>query len=219
MKVVSEKRERIIQAATIIFARQGFYNSTVADVAKEASVADGTIYLYFKNKDDLLISIFERSMDMFIQAAEEEINKEKSAENQLKRFIDLHLRLVHKHQELAQVIQIELRQSSKFIKEYANEKFFSYLNIVEKIIQRGKEQKIFNVDINAGILKSFTPLKSFQVCNKGFLQRLTCVRGSIGSLRCCFSGVRFPPVSHRRWCRKPLQLVCWFSSRTSPLSA
>ncbi len=153
MKVVSEKRERIIQAATIIFARQGFYNSTVADVAKEASVADGTIYLYFKNKDDLLISIFERSMDMFIQAAEEEINKEKSAENQLKRFIDLHLRLVHKHQELAQVIQIELRQSSKFIKEYANEKFFSYLNIVEKIIQRGKEQKIFNVDINAGILK------------------------------------------------------------------
>ncbi|OGQ08120.1 MAG: hypothetical protein A3G32_08210 [Deltaproteobacteria bacterium RIFCSPLOWO2_12_FULL_40_28] len=153
VKVVSEKRERIIQAATIIFARQGFYNSTVADVAKEASVADGTIYLYFKNKDDLLISIFERSMDMFIQAAEEEINKEKSAENQLKRFIDLHLRLVHKHQELAQVIQIELRQSSKFIKEYANEKFFSYLNIVEKIIQRGKEQKIFNVDINAGILK------------------------------------------------------------------
>lgn len=153
MKPVSEKRERIIQAATIIFARQGFYNSTVADVAKEASVADGTIYLYFKNKDDLLISIFERSMDMFIQAAEEEISKEKSAEHQLKRFIDLHLKLVHKHQELAQVIQIELRQSSKFIKEYANEKFFSYLNIVEKIIQKGKEQGVFNAHINAGILK------------------------------------------------------------------
>lgn len=150
---IADKRQKIIAAATKVFAEHGFFNSTVADVARCADVADGTIYLYFKSKDDLLISIFEQSIDLFIQAAHVEIAAARDAEDKLRRFVALHLRLVQDNQDLAQVIQIELRQSSKFMKEYANEKFFSYLSIVQGILEEGRDAGIFRRDINPEILK------------------------------------------------------------------
>ncbi|EKD42643.1 MAG: hypothetical protein ACD_73C00075G0006 [uncultured bacterium] len=152
-KNTTDKRQKIMQAATKVFAEQGFYNSTVADVARVAEVADGTIYLYFKNKDDLLISIFEHSMDFFIQAVREEIDLVDDPIEKLRKFVLLHLKLVQKNQNLSQVIQIELRQSAKFIKEYANEKFFQYLGLIETILVEGKSKKLFREDINPGILK------------------------------------------------------------------
>ncbi|MDO8518738.1 MAG: TetR/AcrR family transcriptional regulator [Deltaproteobacteria bacterium] len=147
------KRQRIIDAAIQVFSRQGFYNATVADVASVADVADGTIYLYFKSKDDLLISIFEHSMEVFIGAAHEELALAGDAREKLKKFIALHLKLVQKNQDLAQVIQIELRQSSKFMKEYANEKFFDYLGIVEAILKEGQSAGIFRAEADPVILK------------------------------------------------------------------
>lgn len=152
-KAYNDKRQKIMQAATRVFAERGFYNSTVADVARVAEVADGTIYLYFKNKDDLLISIFEHSMDFFIHAANEELAPIKDPIIKLKKYVFLHLKLVQKNQDLAQVIQIELRQSSKFIKEYANEKFFSYLDILEKILIQGQSEGSIRTDLNPNILK------------------------------------------------------------------
>src|SRR3954451_9947949 len=56
------KRDAILRAAIDVFAERGYFNAQVADVARAAGVAAGTVYLYFKSKDDLLISIFERSM-------------------------------------------------------------------------------------------------------------------------------------------------------------
>lgn len=147
------KRQRIIDAAIQVFSSQGFYNATVADVAAHADVADGTIYLYFKSKDDLLISIFEHSMDVFIQAAHDELTTAENPREKLKKFIALHLKLVQKNQDLAQVIQIELRQSSKFMKEYANEKFFEYLGIVEAILKEGQEVGLFKRSADPVILK------------------------------------------------------------------
>ena len=150
---MQHKRDKIREAAVSVFAQNGFYHSTVADVARAADVADGTIYLYFKNKDDLLISIFEHSMEMFIAAAQNEVKSGGSAPEKLKKFIALHLELVQKHQDLAQVIQIELRQSAKFMKEYANEKFFEYLNIVKEIIEEGQKEGLFKKSAKSSILK------------------------------------------------------------------
>lgn len=148
-----DKRQKIMDAAVEMFAEQGFYNSTVADVARKADVADGTIYLYFKNKDDLLISIFEHSMEMFIDTVREELKNVENPREKIKKFIALHLKLVQKNQNLAQVIQIELRQSSKFMKEYANEKFFEYLNLIQGVIEEGKERGVFRDNADPVILK------------------------------------------------------------------
>ena len=152
-KIGSEKYQKIIQAATKVFAQKGFYNSKVADIAKEAKVADGTIYLYFKNKDDLLISIFENSMDNFSGEIQKIVVGVSDPIEKLRRFIKLHLELVRENQDTAQVLQIELRQSSKFMKEYAATKFRDYLGHISQILEEGQEKGVFKKSINALIVK------------------------------------------------------------------
>lgn len=152
-KIGSLKYQKIIQAATKVFADKGFYNSKVADVAKEAQVADGTIYLYFKNKDDLLISIFEECMDIFIASVKASMEGTADPVEKLKRFIQLHLELVRKNQDTAQVLQIELRQSSKFMKEYAGTKFRDYLKIISDILEEGKRLGVFKPNLDPSLAK------------------------------------------------------------------
>ncbi|MCH9008941.1 TetR/AcrR family transcriptional regulator, partial [candidate division KSB1 bacterium] len=115
MKSKDDKRVRILSAAVKVFAQKGFYNAKVADVAKNAGVADGTIYLYFKNKDDILISIFEEEMEKFIDEIKGVTAVETGSLAKLRRFIHAHLDLVQRNPKLAQVFQLELRQSNKFI--------------------------------------------------------------------------------------------------------
>ena len=152
-KSQSDKYQKIIQAATRVFASKGFYNAKVSDVAKEAEVADGTIYLYFKNKDDILISIFEESMDRFIQSAYARLEGVQDPIVRLQYFIELHLTLVEENQDVAQVLQIELRQSTKFMKEYAAQKFMDYLAIISDVIEEGQKQGLFKKEIQASIVK------------------------------------------------------------------
>src|SRR5256885_2666434 len=112
----SDKRTRIMDAAIKVFAERGFHSATVAEIAKAAGVADGTIYLYFKGKDDLLLRLFDEKMTALLAEARSELAREKSAPDKLQRFIQLHLALVERNPELASVLIVELRQSAQFIK-------------------------------------------------------------------------------------------------------
>ena len=114
----SEKRRRILDGALRAFAKKGFYNTKVSEIASEAGVADGTIYLYFKNKDDLLISLFEDRMEWIIERLEGELaTTEGSVVEKVHKFIRLHFLLVLENRELAEFLTVELRQSAKFVKE------------------------------------------------------------------------------------------------------
>lgn len=135
-----DKRERILTAAERIFARHGFFAAKVSDVAKEAGVADGTIYLYFKSKDDLLISLFERRMQQVNEALREAVEGIESPREQLRAFIKTYLQLVHDEPTAVEVLTIELRQSSKFMKEYENPQFADFLRLLGGIIADGQER-------------------------------------------------------------------------------
>ena len=148
-----DKRQKIIRAATKVFARHGFYHSKVSEIAREAEVADGTIYLYFKNKDDLLISIFEESMDQFLTLTRREIEKETDALAKLRRFVRLHMTMMEKNPRLAEVIQVELRQSSKFMKEYKNVKFLEYLQVVGEVIEEGQHEGVIHKEVSPAVFK------------------------------------------------------------------
>ena len=152
-KIQSDKYQKIIQAATHVFASKGFYNSKVSDVAKEADVADGTIYLYFKNKDDILISIFENSIDTFICTVRDKLSTLQDPIEKLHTFIRLHLELVQNNQDVAQVLQIELRQSTKFMKEYAATKFMDYLSVISTILEEGQKAGLFSTQIQPHLVK------------------------------------------------------------------
>ena len=149
----AEKYHKIIEAATKVFAKNGFYQSKISEIAKEAKVADGTIYIYFENKDDILISLFEEQMkivldNMVLQVAEIEDPVEK-----LVKFASIHLGLIEKNKDMAEIIQVELRQSSKFMKEYKNERFLEYLDIIEDIISEGQKKGLFKKEVIPGVAK------------------------------------------------------------------
>lgn len=136
-----------------MFARKGFYQSKVSEIAKTADVADGTIYLYFHNKDDILISLFEEAMTRIIEHMRSQIAKETDPRKKIEQFAKTHMGMVKKDRDLSEVIQVETRQSSKFMKEYDNRKFAQYLDLISEIIMEGQAQKVFRQDINPGIAK------------------------------------------------------------------
>jgi TetR/AcrR family fatty acid metabolism transcriptional regulator len=149
----NDKRARIIEAAVKVFAHQGFYNSKVAMIAKEAGVADGTIYLYFKSKDDILISIFEEKIDFVINEQNKNLKKYNTAEEKLESFAKTHLQLIVNNPALAELLQVELRQSSKFMKDYQQDKFLEYLNIIGDVIYEGQQGGEFKESIKINIAK------------------------------------------------------------------
>jgi TetR/AcrR family fatty acid metabolism transcriptional regulator len=147
------KHQKILHAAIKVFSEKGFYNSRVSEIAKEADVADGTIYLYFKNKDDILISLFEEEFGKFVQNMQVELGKEKDPLQKIKRFAITHLSLVTKHPHLGEVMGVEVRQSTKFMKEYVNKPFIEYLNIIRSVVIEGQEKGVLRKDLTPGVMK------------------------------------------------------------------
>lgn len=144
-----DKRERILDAAERVFARSGFYQSRVSEIARDAGVADGTIYLYFKSKDDLLISLFESRMERVNQRMAAALAGQASPTDKLMALVRTHLGLVRDKPALAEVLTIELRQSTKFMKEYANPRFGEFLKLVATVIAEGQERGEFALQVPA----------------------------------------------------------------------
>ena len=113
------KYEAILRAAIKVFAGSGFFNSKVADVAREAGVADGTVYLYFKNKDDILVSIFNHYMEKALAAGKASLAKTDDPVEKLRRIVHVHLEGLGRDRNLAVVFQVELRSSSKFMEQFS----------------------------------------------------------------------------------------------------
>lgn len=149
----ADKHRKILKAATKIFAKKGFFNARISDIAKEAEVADGTIYLYFNNKFDILISIFEHEIGKLTEQIKELLGKESDPRKMLEIFIEKHLKEMKKNKNLAEVIHIELRQTNKFIRDYRNNKFSEYIDIVADIIKKGQEESCFRGDMSPDIAK------------------------------------------------------------------
>ncbi len=148
-----DKHRKIIRAATKVFAKKGFFNARISDIAKEAKVADGTIYLYFNNKVDILLSVFEQEIGKLIDQVVQLLAKEENPIQRLKIFITNHLEEMRKNRYLAEVIHIELRQTSKLIRDYRKNKFCEYLDIIATIIKEGQLAGVFRQDIKPEIAK------------------------------------------------------------------
>ncbi|MBK5442849.1 MULTISPECIES: TetR/AcrR family transcriptional regulator [unclassified Peribacillus] len=148
MKSNRPKYNQIIDAAVIIIAQNGYYQAQVSKIAKQAGVADGTIYLYFKNKEDILISLFHEKMGYFVEQIEEELKGKSSASEKLYVLIQKHFQILSEDVNLAIVTQLELRQSNKELRLRINDVLRGYLNLIDQIIIEGKENGEFSPDLN-----------------------------------------------------------------------
>jgi TetR/AcrR family fatty acid metabolism transcriptional regulator len=144
-----DKRDRILKAAVKVFARAGFHATRVSEVAKAAGVADGTIYLYFKSKEELLTSLFEDRVEKLLAHMSEQLPKQKNAPpERLRAIIDMQLGLLEGERELAEVITVILRQSTKIMKELAAPHFLAYLDLIAKVIAEGQAAGDFRRDVS-----------------------------------------------------------------------
>jgi TetR/AcrR family fatty acid metabolism transcriptional regulator len=146
-----EKFRAILRAATQVFARSGYFNSKVADIARAAGVADGTVYLYFKSKDDLLSSIFDVAMEDFINRARAELARLDDPREKLRRFAQLHFESLERDRDAAIVFQIELRHTTKFMELFSTTRLAEYLQIIREILEDGQRQGLFRGQINSNV--------------------------------------------------------------------
>ncbi|MBK8465746.1 MAG: TetR/AcrR family transcriptional regulator [Chloracidobacterium sp.] len=146
-KSVPDKREAILRAAIKVFAHNGYFNSKVSDIAGQAGIADGTVYLYFKSKDEILHSIFDRAMAEFIAEGKKELAVIDEPKAKLTRIAELHLEKLGADRDLAVVFQVELRGSTKFMQEFSAAGFAEYLDIIRQTIESGQRSGDFRSDI------------------------------------------------------------------------
>lgn len=146
--VDGKKREKILDAAVVEIARQGFYQTTVAMIAKRAGVADGTIYLYFQNKEEILFSLFERGMGRFITEGKIHRDATLSAADKLTKIVDLHLALVGKDRDLAIITQVEMRHSVHFMNQLSRAQVGQYLEILGQVVVQGQKEGDFRSDLD-----------------------------------------------------------------------
>lgn len=147
-----DKREAILRAATTVFAHNGYFNSKVADIAREAGVADGTVYLYFKSKEEILHSIFDRGVEEALAAARKQIQLITDPRDKLRRIALLHLERLGADRDLAVVFQVELRGSTKFMEEFSAAGFAEYLALIRTTFEEGQRAGVFRSDLNANVV-------------------------------------------------------------------
>ena len=148
VKKEKPKYKQIVDAAVIVIAENGYHQAQVSKIAKQAGVADGTIYLYFKNKEDILISVFQDKMGLFVSKLGEIVDKEASASDKLQLMIQSHFDLLANDLHLAIVTQLELRQSNHELRMKINGVLREYLLLMDKILVKGMETGEFDKDMD-----------------------------------------------------------------------
>ncbi|AJD91703.1 TetR family transcriptional regulator [Jeotgalibacillus malaysiensis] len=148
MKKDKPKYKLIIDAAVVVIAENGYHHAQVSKIAKQAGVADGTIYLYFKNKEDILISLFEEKMGQFVQKIRKKMTNTEDAVEQLKVLVESHFQMLADDHHLAIVTQLELRQSNKDIRMRINKVLKEYLVLVDDVLQHGVKTGVLTEDLD-----------------------------------------------------------------------
>ncbi len=149
------KYERILEAAVTVFARQGFYQSTVSQIAKEAGVADGTIYLYFKNKDDILVQFFNFKAKQVFASFRQEVDKAADSTEKLRSLVRRHLEEFQRDGDMAVVYQTLAYQNIEPIRDQIKEVSKMYLDMVEEILEKGQEEGTMRKDLYISLVKRF----------------------------------------------------------------
>ncbi len=141
------KAQRIVEAAIRVFARSGYYHSRVADIAREAGIASGTVYLYFRTKDDILVTLFREKMAEWCALARREIAAEPDPVSKLRRLVALHFSVLEKSPDLAEVVQVELRQGHKFFRGAPAAEVSAYFQLITSVLEEGVAAGRFRRDL------------------------------------------------------------------------
>jgi len=145
-----DKPQQIIAAAIRVFARSGYYNSRVSDIAREAGIASGTIYLYFKTKDEILVTLFREKMAEWVALVRRELAAERNPVTKIRKIVALHFKVLEENPDLAEVVQVELRQGQKFFRGASAHEVSAYFDVINDVLEEG---------VGAGLIRRDLPVK------------------------------------------------------------
>lgn len=148
----NEKYQRILDAAVAVIAENGYFNSPVSAIAARAGVADGTVYLYFKSKDDLLRTAIDTTLGRFYDAVETRFKTMDDPREQLEFIAQVHLESASVNRSMAVLMQTEMRQSAKFVAEFSHKHLAHYIQVVREVVRRGQQSGVFRRDISDAIV-------------------------------------------------------------------
>lgn len=151
----NNKYHQILEAAVKVFARQGFHQSTVAQIAKEAGVADGTIYLYFKNKDDILVQFFDYRAKQVFGSFREAVDGAETSADKLRNLVRSHLAEFQRDRDGAVVYQVETHQNSRLAEAQIREMSQMYRDLISEIVEQGQQEGTIRKDLYLGLVKRF----------------------------------------------------------------
>jgi len=132
-----DKPQQIIDAAVRVFARTGYYNSRVSDIAREAGIASGTIYLYFRTKDEILVTLFRHKMAEWVASVRKEVAGEPEPIAKIRKIVRLHFKVIEENPELGEVVQVELRQGQKFFRGASAREVSAYFDVIQAVLEEG----------------------------------------------------------------------------------
>ncbi len=147
-----DKRLRILDSAVRVFAREGFFKAKVSQIAEDAGLAPGTVYLYFKNKEDLLISIFEVRMEEIVSRFRVAVMEKQDARSRLECLVRMHLSDFQADPELAACFQVELRQSGRFMRRGVKSGLQQYLGLIREVVEFGRKEGVFRKEVSPGLV-------------------------------------------------------------------
>lgn len=153
MKRNSDKYQQILTAAIKVFAERGFSQSTISQIAHEAGVADGTIYLYFKNKDDILVQFYERMTEHVSTRFWQAVNSGKTAIEQLFNLIHSHLELFQNEPHGAIVYQSETHLQWRLVQEPTRQMSKMYRDVISRVVALGQDEGTIRSDLYVGLVK------------------------------------------------------------------
>ena len=142
-----DKPQQIVDAAVRVFARKGYFSSRVSDIAREAGIGAGTIYLYFKTKEDILVTVFREKMAEFVAAVWRAIASEPDAVAKVRRLVTMHFEILERQPDIAAVVQVELRQGQKFFRGPATQEIAAYFALIASVLEDGVASGHFRRDL------------------------------------------------------------------------
>ena len=167
--LAEEKRRLILKVATEVFAEKGFNESTISQIAKKAKIAEGGIYVYFKNKEDLLFSIPEERMENFLSGLRQQVEGIRGALNKLRKLIWYHLHFYEQNRDYTLILLQNIRLNPRFASTQAYQLIREFSEMVVQIIEEGKNEGSIRAGIDSRLLRDAI---------RGAIEHVT-IRGSI----------------------------------------
>ncbi|WP_281366790.1 TetR/AcrR family transcriptional regulator [Paenibacillus plantarum] len=148
-----DKYYAILEGAMKVFAENGFHKSQVSRIAKEAGVADGTIYLYFKKKEDILTSLFQEKLGELVEKFNHAVRESTSPKDALRKICEIHFSELENNIHMAYLTQIELRQSDLELRKEIGLALKRYIILIENILEKGKNDGSFRADLDVKLVR------------------------------------------------------------------